>query len=89
MRENQGSITVGEASYEAMWAKTIAETPRGRPAGPGWKSVADLAALMNCQQDAAARFAYRMVSLKKWESVKGTSPAGKMANYYRPILKKK
>jgi len=89
MKENQGSVTVGDKSYDALWAQTLAETPRGRPAGPGWKSVEELKALMKCTSDAAARFAYRQAGEGRWESAKGTSPNGKLANFYRPILKKK
>lgn len=69
------------------WAALISEVllNDGKPAGEGWKTIAELAGELGLSENRASAIAGGWLKAGRVERAFGRSEAGRRVNYYRPI----
>lgn len=83
MRRRNSKPTSAEA-FDAAWAKLL-EGKSGRPEGSGWKSVAEIADIMEITVRGADAWAENKYRKGTMERASGRGKNNRLCKFYRPV----
>jgi hypothetical protein len=85
--EDQRTVVIGTQSDAQLWGDLLEEVmvANGRPDGPGWLTINELAALAKMPVRSMRDVIARWITEGKAEATRGRTPTRRMISYYRRI----